>query len=299
MFTVAVELGLIYAIMAMGIFITYRILNIPDLTVDGSFALGAAVSAVFAVNGNAVLGIILGTLAGLLAGAFTAFLHTACKIQPILAGILTMTALYSINLKVMGSKPNISIPQKQDTVFTFFQNVFGKHEGIIFLSTVIVVVLTALIVIFFKTKLGLSIRATGDNEDMVRSSSINTNVTKFIAISFANALVGLSGALIAQQQRFTTNTIGTGMVVIGIASLTIGEVIFGRRNILMNIISVIAGAVVYRIIISFVLSTRFDPEDLKLISAVIIIIAMVIPVIKSKIELSRQKHRKEGGEPNA
>ena len=173
MFTVAVELGLIYAIMAMGIFITYRILNIPDLTVDGSFALGAAVSAVFAVNGNAVLGIILGTLAGLLAGAFTAFLHTNCKIQPILAGILTMTALYSINLKVMGSKPNISIPQKQDTVFTFFQNIFGKHEGIIFLSAVIVIVLTALTVIFFKTKLGLSIRATGDNEDMVRSSSIN------------------------------------------------------------------------------------------------------------------------------
>lgn len=299
MITVAVELGLIYAIMAIGIFITYRILDIPDLTVDGSFALGAAVSAVLAINGNAVLGIILGTLAGMLAGAFTAFLQTTCKIQPILAGILTMTALYSINLKVMGSKPNLSISQKQDTVFTFFQNIFGKHEGIIFLSAILVILLTVLIVIFFKTKLGLSIRATGDNEDMVRSSSINTNVTKFIAISIANALVGLSGALIAQQQRFTTNTIGTGMVVIGIASLTIGEVIFGRNNIFMNIISVITGAVAYRIIISLVLSASFNPEDLKLISAIIIIIAMVIPLIKSKIELIRQKHRKESGEQNA
>lgn len=299
MITVAVELGLIYAIMAIGIFITYRILDIPDLTVDGSFALGAAVSAVFAINGNAVLGIVLGTLAGMIAGAFTAFLQTTCKIQPILAGILTMTALYSLNLKVMGSKPNLSISQKQDTVFTFFQDKFGKHEGIIFLSVIIVIVLTVLIVVFFKTKLGLSIRATGDNEDMVRSSSINTNVTKFIAISIANALVGLSGALIAQQQRFTTNTIGTGMVVIGIASLTIGEVIFGRKNICMNIISVIAGAVAYRIIISLVLSASFNPEDLKIISSIIIIIAMVIPLIKSKIEIMRQKHKKESGEQNA
>lgn len=278
----AVELGLIYSLLALGLFVSYRILDIPDLTVDSSFTLGAAVSAVFVTAGHPYLGLIMAVAAGWLAGCLTAFLQTKLKIQPILAGILSMTALYSINLRVMGGKANISL---LGTV-TLFSNVTGKF-GKMLIAFVSVILVGIFLTLFFRTQTGLCIRATGDNEEMVRSSSISTDRMKFIGLGLANALVGLSGGLIAQYQSFTDLSMGIGMVVVGLASLIIGEVIFGRPNIWRNIVAVVFGAVIYRCIIAFVFAQGMPTNDLKLISAVIVALAISYPLIISRYRLMK------------
>ena len=268
------EQGFIYALMALGLFVSYRILNIADLTVDSSFTLGAAVSAVFASIGHPYFGLLLAICAGWVAGMCTAFLQTKLQIQPILAGILSMTALYSINLLIMGGKSTISL-LKTETLFTLFSGDYAKLPGAIAFALLAGVFL----VVFFRTQLGLCIRATGDNEDMVRSSSINTDLVKFIGLGLANALVALSGSLLAQYQSFADLSMGIGTVVIGLASLIIGEVIFGRPNIPRNVLSVILGSILYRVIISFVMARGLSPNYLKLLSALIVIIAISYPVV--------------------
>lgn len=284
----AVELGLGYGLVALGLYISYRILNVADLTVDGSFTLGASVSAVLAGAGHPCLGMILALAAGAGAGAVTAFLQTKMRIQPILAGILVMTGLYSVNFRVMGNKPNISLLGSQ-TIFTLGARYIDERFVKLILCLAIVAVSMALVTLFFKTQLGLSIRATGDNEDMVRSSSINSDMTKTIGLSMANAIVALSGAVIAQMQRFSDASMGIGMVVIGLASIIIGEVLFGRRGVGRSVVAVVCGSVVYRLIIALVLEMGLPQSDLKLISSVLVAIAISFPVVRKGCSLRRRR----------
>ena len=292
----SVELGLIYGFMALGVFISFRILNMPDLTVDGSFTLGASCSAIITLAGYPFLGLLVGALAGALAGLVTAFLQTKLKIQPILAGILTMTGLYSINLRILQNRSNISL-LNTPTVFTpFTKGHFGEQFAKLVFPFIIIAIVIVFINIFFKTQLGMSIRATGDNEDMVRSSSINVSFTKAVGLALGNAIVGLSGALIVQYQQFCDISMGIGMVVIAMASLIIGEVIFGNKTLLRHIIAVAAGSIVYRIIIALVLRVNISPSDLKLISSVIVALALSYPAFKQKLEMRKLR---KGGAKNA
>ncbi|WP_066458530.1 ABC transporter permease [Anaerotruncus rubiinfantis] len=278
----AIELGLIYALVALGLFVSYRVLDIPDLTVDGSFTLGAAVCAVLTMKGHPYLGLLFAVAAGWIAGMVTAFLQTKMRVSPILAGILSMTALYSINLCVMGGAPTIAL-LGMPGIFTLSQAAY--YKAAVLLGTVIVV--CAFLIVFFRTSTGLCIRATGDNADMVRSSSINTDRMKFIGLGLANALVGLSGALIAQYQSFADTSTGVGMVVIGLASLIVGEVVFGRPNVWRNILAVVLGAVLYRVIIAFVLARGMNPLFLKLISAVLVTVAICYPAVIEQFKLRK------------
>jgi len=270
----AVELGFIYALLALGSFVSYRVLNIADMTVDGSFTTGAALSAVCAIAGLPALGLPAAIVGGAAAGAVTALMQTKLKVQPILAGIITMTALYSINLKILGTA-NLSLFQI-DNIFT--------HFGAARVALIVLIVLAsaAALGLFFHTRTGLSVRATGDNEEMVRTSSINTDFTKTVGLCISNALAGLSGALLAQYQSFANINMGTGMVIIALASLIIGEAIFGRRCVPLSILAVLVGSIIYRIIMALVLSSDTDPSDLKLISAIIVAAAVSYPALREK-----------------
>lgn len=290
----AIELGILYALLASGLFVSFRVLNVADLTVEGSFTLGAACSAVLTLAGHPVLGILAALFAGSLAGLLTAILHTKLKIIPILAGILTMTALYSINLRIMDKKGNVSL-LGSSTIFTAFSEFLGGFQyAELLLGVLILGASVALLTVFFHTQLGLSIRATGDNADMVRSSSINTNFTQSVGLAVANALVALSGALVAQYQMFADIGMGIGMVVIGLASLIIGEVLIGTKSILRHLIAVCAGAVLYRIIIALVLQANVAQSDLKIISAVLVAAALSFPAIRAnrlKFRLRKENRR--------
>ncbi|MEG2287346.1 MAG: ABC transporter permease [Ruthenibacterium sp.] len=221
----AVEQGFLYGLVALGLYLSYRTLDIADLTTDSSFTLGCACSAVFTLMGHPVLGLVIAVLAGALAGSVTAVLQTKLGVQPILAGIITMTALYSVNLMVMGGKANLPM-LKAKNIYTVFEGVFGSWGKLVG-SALIVLVAGTLVALFLRTQLGLSLRATGDNRSMVSASSINPAFTTTVGLCLSNGLVALSGALIAQYQKFSDISLGTGMVVIGLASLIIGEVIVG------------------------------------------------------------------------
>ena len=292
----AVELGLLYTLLTLGLFISYRILDIPDLTVDGSFTLGAATAVMVTVGGHPILGLFAAALVGVLAGVVTATLQTKLKVNPILAGILTMTALYSINIMIMGDKSNVSL-LGEETIFTLAKDTIGGNRSGMVIGAVITVIACIGIGIFLYTKLGLSIRATGDNEDMVRSSSINVDRMKIIGLAIANALVATSGALVAQKQAFSDASMGTGMVVIGIASLIIGEVLVDifvkQRGIKANIVAAVIGSIVYRIIISLALSYNISATSMKLVSAIIVAIAISYPVIKSLILSKMNQHQRQ------
>lgn len=286
----AVEQGLIYALVALGLYISYRTLDIADLTTDGTFTLGAAISAVYVVAGQPLLGVAMALLGGALAGFVTALLQTRLGVQPILAGIITMTALYSVNLAVMG-KPNVNF-LKESTVFTAAQEWLGEY-GALFEAALVTGALCVLLALFLRTQLGLSLRATGDNRDMVAASSINPAFTTTVGLCLANALVALSGALLAQYQKFADNTMGTGMVVIGLASLIIGEVLFGhraRRSLVCGVAAAAVGAVVYRIIVATAIALHVDAKSMKLVSAVIVAAAIAAPALRDKL-LFYQKRR--------
>lgn len=287
--TGAIELGLIYSLMALGLFTSYRILNVADLTVDGSFTTGCAVSAICAVSGHPVLGLVLAIPAGAAAGFITSLLQTKLKVQPILAGILTMTFLYSVNLRIMQGKSTISLLGKP-TVFSLTSNFLPKDMSRFAKYPVIllVVVLAALVLwLFLQTKTGLSVRATGDNVDMVRSSSINPDGTNAIGLCIANGLVALSGALLAQYQQFSDISIGIGMVVIGLASLIIGEVLVGKSRLGRHILAVIVGSMVYRLMIALALQSTSAASDLKAISAIIVAVAISYPAIRELLTTRR------------
>ena len=268
--TGALELGFIYALVAMALFLSFRVLNIADMTTDGSFTLGCAVSAVLAVAGHPILGIPLAMLAGAAAGFITALLQTRLGVPSILAGIITNTGLYTVNLAVMGFSANVNM-LKTDTIFSMFRNLLGGAAAYkLILAAAIAAVVCVLLILFLRTRLGLSIRATGDNPDMVRASSINTRVTVTIGLCAANAVTALSGA------------IGTGMVIIGLASLIIGETIFGRGGIPLKVVGAVAGSVIYRFIIAVALRLNLPAECLKLISAVIVALAIALPYLRQQ-----------------
>lgn len=274
-----VELGIIYAIMALGVFISFRTLNIPDLTVDSSFTLGAAFSAVLYTNGYPFGGIAAAFAAGCVAGSITALLHTKLKVQPLLAGILVMLGLYSINLKVMGNKANIPLLNKT-TVFNILDKTSVSEYAPLIIPSVILLTIMIMLFLFLKTRFGFVLRATGDNDQMVRALGVNTDFTIIIGLALSNGLVAVSGALLAQYQSFTDISMGIGMVIIGLASVIIGEVIFGTRSLMQRLIAVILGAILYRLIIALALEMGMPAQDLKLISAIIVALAMAMPVIK-------------------
>ncbi len=291
----ALELGFIYALVAMALFLSFRILNIADMTTDGAFTLGCAVSATAAVAGHPFLGLPLAMLAGAAAGFVTAFLQTKLGVPSILAGIVTNTGLYTVNLAVMGFSSNVPMLKTQ-TVFTAVQALAG--EGFpykLVVAGVITVAVCALLIFFLGTRLGLSIRATGDNPDMVRASSINTAFTITVGLCIANAMTALSGAVLAQYQRSADINLGTGMVVIGLASLIIGETLFSRGSMWTKALAAVAGSVIYRFIIALALRANVPSECLKLISAVIVALAIAAPALRDKAALNRRraKNRKE------
>lgn len=273
----ALELGCIYALVALALYLSYRTLNIADMTTDGAFTLGCAVSATLAVAGHPMLAIPAAMIAGALAGFVTAFLQTKMKIPSILAGIITNTGLYTVNLAVMGFSSNVNM-LKSATVFTMVKPLLGTFYRLI--PGALIAALAALLLIaFLRTRLGLSIRATGDNPDMVRASSINTAFTVTVGLCVANALTALSGAVLAQYQRTADINLGTGMVIIGLASLIIGDTLTPKGRVHTKILGALAGSVIYRFIIAIALRLDLPSECLKLISAVIVALAIGLPAL--------------------
>jgi len=279
----SLEQGLIYGIMAIGVYITFRVLDFADLTVDGSITLGAAVSSKLIIMGyNPFLTLIVATLAGGISGSFTGFLNTKLKIAPLLSGILTMTSLFSINLRIMG-RPNIPL-LSDDTIFDIFNvplSLSDSSELILILIVVLLVLIS--LILFLKTKLGFALRATGDNPAMVRSMAINTKSIKMIGLIIANSFVALSGALICQYQGFADISMGIGTIIAGLASVIIGEVIFGSEKLYFVIPGIIGGSILYRGSISFALMSGFAASDLKLLTALIVIVFLSTPRIKSVV----------------
>ena len=281
----AVEQGFIYSLVALGLFLSYRVLDVADLTTDGSFTLGAACSAVLTVQGHPAAGLLLALLAGAAAGFVTALLQTRLGVQSILAGIITMTGLYSVNLMVMGGRSNLNM-LKEGNLFTAAEALLGP-AGKLLLAGAFALGLGVLLALFLRTQLGLSIRATGDNREMVAASSINPAFTTTVGRCPANALVALSGGLLVQYQKFSDVNLGTGMVVIGLASLIIGEVLTGRGSVPRGILAAVLGAVLYRIIIAAALAANVGAQNFKLVSAVIVAAAISWPSVREKLQLYR------------
>ena len=293
----ALELGFLYAPVALALFLSYRILDIADLTTDGAFTLGAAVSVVVCAAGHPILAIPLAMLSTAAAGFVTAVLQTKLGVPSILAGIITNTGLYTVNLMAMGWTSNASLI-KQRTIFHMFRDLgVGGSWYEIILAGVITVAAALLLVAFLGTRLGLSIRATGDNRDMVRASSINPTFTITVGLCVANALTGLSGALVGQSQRSANVNIGTGMVVIGLACLIIGETVLGRGSMLRGALSVFAGSIIYRVIYAVALSSKVFPiEAMKLVTAIIVALAIAAPTLKNWAAFEKRKaEARKGG----
>ena len=296
----AASQGILWGVLVLGVYITYKILDIADLTVDGSFALVGSVCATMVVSHgmNPILALVLATLAGMIAGAVTGLLHTAFDIPAILAGILTQIALWSINLRIMG-KSNIPL-LKTETIFSGFVEATGlkssQASGLI--GLIIAVVIIIALYWFFGTEIGSALRATGNNEDMIRALGVNTKMTKMIALMLSNGLVGLSGGLVCQSQKYADIGMGTGAIVIGLAAIVIGDVLMGRfRSFGSRLASAIVGSVVYFLIRAVVLQLGMDANDMKLLSAIIVALALCIPVSLNKYRAKRAYS--EGGEKNA
>lgn len=291
LFIGSLQLGLIYGFLAIGIYISFRIMNIPDLTAEGSFTFGLVVAAVFADLGHPILGIVLALAAGALAGVVTGALNVYLRIPAILAGILTMSGLYSVNLLAMDSKANLTLIGV-DTIFSLTAPIFGGDLDLAktLVNLVLVALAVFLIYTFFKTRIGLSIRATGDNEYMVRASSINIGVTKILALALSNAIIALSGGILAQYQQFADISSGVGMLVVGLASVIIGEAFLGQRGILCGLCAAVLGSIIYRLLIALAYQTNIFPSAaFRLISAVIVTIALAIPAIKQLLDMQRKR----------
>lgn len=314
----SVEQGIIYAIMALGVYLSFRVLDFPDLTVDGSFVTGAAVAATMVVFGyDPVLATTVALLIGFLAGCLTGLLHTKGKINPLLSGILMMIALYSINLRIMGLTSDNAVTRSniplfsELSLFSKFQELWStlgidptinqflgmlgiKHLpstwGTLFLMIIITLLIKFVVDWFLQTEIGLAIRATGDNKRMIRSLSANTDTLIIIGLGVSNALVAFSGALIAQYSKFADIGMGIGMIITGLASVIIGEAIFGTKTIMRTTLAVITGAIIYRIVLALALRVDFlDTGDMKLITAFIVICALIFP---QYLEKRREKRRK-------
>lgn len=289
----SVEEGLLFGILALGVYISFRVLSFPDLSVDGSYPLGAAVAGVMIFRGtNPFLTLPVAVLAGALAGLLTGFLHTKLKIAPLLAGILTMICLYSINLRVMG-RPNISLSPYlgHKTILSILKGLNLPLKSIYLIPLVfflVVLVLKLLLDLFLHTELGLAIRATGNNEEMARAEGINTDITKLVGLSLSNGMVALAGALFAQYQGFADIGMGIGMIIAGLASVITGEALIRGRTISLITVQVVVGAIAYRLAIAAALkwgyNFGFKPTDLKLLTGLLVIIILAFPVLRAKIK---------------
>lgn len=293
--------GLIWGIMAIGVYITYRILDVADLTVDGSFATGGAVAVVLILNGcNLWLAMILAFIAGLATGAVTGLLHTFMGIPAILSGILTQLALYSINLKIMGrANQSVNVNQTDLLVSLRWVKEFAFHNPLITVGLVLIILIAALYW-FFGTEMGCSIRATGANLNMSRAQGINTSFNKVLGIMLSNGLVAFSGAFLAQYQGFADVKMGQGAIVIGLAAVIIGEALFGKifKNFALRLLSVSFGSIIYYIVIQIVITLGMDANLMKLLSASIVAIFLAIPYWKRHYAAKHiRKHK--GGKVNA
>lgn len=308
----SIESGIIFAIMALGVYLSFRVLDFPDLTVDGSFVTGAAVAATMIVHGyNPFYATLIATFSGMLAGFATGILHTKGKINPLLSGILVMIALYSINLRIMG-KPNVPLLIDK-TVFTHIANfweslgidnalnaglsIIGLNQysprtwAVLVCMSIFTIIIKFMLDRFLKSELGLALRATGNNKTMIRSFSANTDRLTMLGLGISNGLVALSGALIAQYGSFADVGMGLGMIIIGLASVIIGEALFGTKTIARTTLAVIGGSIIYRLVVALSLRVEFlDTGDMKLITALLVICALVVPKL---IESQREKNKKQ------
>lgn len=272
--------GLIYAILALGVYITFRILNFADMTAEGSLTLGGSTCAILISNGvDPISSVLISSAVGAIAGLATALLHTTLKMQEILAGILTMISLYSINLRIMG-KANVSLIGKN----TIFKMVGNTQISSFLVGLVICSLLLLGLTWFFKTQIGLAIRATGDNEQMMRAQGANTNLKKILALMISNSICAISGALISQSQGYSDVNMGTGTIVIALASIVIGEALLQKDSFIVKLISVIFGSICYRFIIFLVLTLGMNPSDLKLFTAILAAVLLSLPNIKKVIK---------------
>ena len=284
----ALELGFIYSLVAIALFISFSILNIADLSTDGCFTLGCAVCAAVTMAGHPILGLFAAMAAGICSGFVTAFLQTKLGIQSILAGIIVNTGLYTVNIAVMGFASNVNLFQCE-SVFTWAKEAIGGTWYKLIVAAVVVILIGILVSLFLNTRMGLSIRATGDHPDMVRASSINTGLMITIGLCVANALTGLSGGLLAQYQKSCDINLGTGMVTIALASLIIGETLIGKGSMFKRIIGVILGSCLYRFIVAVALRMNVPAECLKLVSSIIVAVAIAFPYLKQQMTFAKQK----------
>lgn len=296
---IALEIGLLYAVMAIGVYLTYRVLDFPDLTVDGSFTTGAATTAVLILGGTPIwLAVLGGLFAGVIAGIVTGVLHVWANINPLLAGILTQIALYSINLRIMG-KANLPL-LRAETLFTPLREngLLGTWVSIAIFGGVTALV-GVLIYLFLGTQYGVALRATGDNELMARAQGINTGGTKIVGLALSNGLVALCGSLIAQYQGFADISMGIGLIVAGLASVIVGQAIFGMTAVWQAVLAAALGSVIYRGIIQLALNAGLNPNDMKLISAVLVVLALTVPKLSPlktwRQQRTRRKAVAEGG----
>ena len=305
----SVAQGLIWGIMAIGVYVTYKILDLADLTVDGSLCTGAAVCVLLTLNGCPVpLAMLCSVLAGMAAGLITGLLHTACGIPAILAGILTQLALYSINLRIMGwgtdngSKANLPISVDKYGLLVSSRYVRAlDSSNPIWVLVIFVIAVIALLYWFFGTELGSALRATGANGNMARAQGINTNFTKVLGLMVSNGLVALSGALVAQYQGFSDVNMGRGAIVIGLAAVIIGEVLFSKvfRNFALKLLACAIGAVIYYIVIQFVLRLGLSTDDLKLLTALVVAVFLAVPYWKGRYFAKKVMPAQKGGQANA
>jgi len=308
----AVGQGLVWGIMAIGVYITYRIMDIADMTVDGSLTTGGAVAAVAISMGvDPWIALVLAVIAGMIAGCVTGFFHTTCGIPAILSGILTQLALYSVNLRIMG------ISKGEETASTVALNTFGSNniellissrniremglENPLILLIIIVAIIIALLYWFFGTEMGCSLRATGANQAMARAQGINTNVRKVIALMISNGMVALSGALIAQYQGGATIDMGRGAIVIGLAAIIVGEVLFNKvfTNFALKLLAAVIGAIIYYTVITLVLRLGLAPTDLKLLTALVVALFLAVPYLSGKMTNKHHTQKSQEGVKNA
>ncbi|MBO0596847.1 ABC transporter permease [Nesterenkonia sp. E16_7] len=285
----AFELGLIYAIMALGVYLTFRILNFPDLTVDGSFTSGAATAAILITNEvDPFLATAAAFVVGSLAGMITGLLHTKGNINGLLAGILTMIGLYSINLRIMDGA-NVPL-LGQDTVISMMRGFTGVGWTSVAVLAAVALIFKLIMDWYLQTDNGLALRATGDNEQMISSFAVSTDRQKIIGLMLSNGLVGIAGAVVAQHQGFADIGMGIGLILVGLASVIVGQAIFGSRTVIQATLAVILGAVVYRLAIQLALNVGLNPNDMKLMSAVLVVAALLLPQWKgfSKLSLRRR-----------
>jgi len=300
----ALTLGLILALLALGVYVSFRIFNMPDMTAEGSVTLGASVAAAMMIAGhNAVLATVIGALAGCVAGAITGVLATKCRINPLLSGILVMTGLYSVNLHIMGRSnvPLLDVTTLASYAENFGARIFGRAADISLagwavsvrdLSMLVsillfVIVLCVLLYFFFRTHLGTAMRATGDNPQMICALGVSVDAATIFGLAISNGLIALCGALIAQYQGFADVQMGIGMVVLGIASVIIGEALVGSRTVGLLIVGTVMGSVLFRLLVAIALRWGLSPNDLKLITAVFVFAALVMPNMVRRLRMRR------------